>query len=289
MIKNKNLGFTIIEVMIAISIASLISLTLYQMLTQASKSVTRINLLIDSDLPILPFYNQLELDITGMFSPKSTVNFYIEKFKEKKEENKEKEKKVEENKENNKKNNKEEDKEKEKNKKDFIKDIFYLKTLDSGDLIISFITTSGIKYLDFDGSLKPSSFIYRVAYILRKNIKEPNTFELIYKCDDSSKLLDVKDILDTKFENSYKLISRIKDLKIKLIIYEFVKSESDKEDKKNEPKNITLTNWQEEEIFKKYKALIPAYVSFQGIILTNNNIENQFNFEFKVPSYTAYI
>lgn len=305
MIINKNYGFTLIEIVIVLMIISLISFSLYQMLNQASKTVARSNQIIDTDLPIIPLYNQLELDITGMFAPQATAIAYLEKLKpEKKGSSDDKKEKSSSDDKGDKEdkgsldNKLEENKE---NKKEHIKDIFYVKANESGNITLSFITTTGIKRLDTDGSLKPSSFIYRVAYILQKDPQKPDTFEIIYKCDSESKLLDVKNILDSKFEPTYRVMSGIKDLKIKFTLYEFKEVEKKDTDnkvnkteqpEKKEPTNITLSEWQEEENFKKYKALIPAYISFEGTFLEANNrknIEHKFNFEFKVPAYIAYL
>ncbi len=307
---NKKSGFSFIEISIVILISSLIFLSLYQMVNYASNSVRQINNTINRDAPIIPFYNQLELDITGMFVPQSTAAFYSDKFKPKKVDNRSNSNS--DNKTDNKLDNKSDvqnqdtknSENKEKEDKKVIKDIFYIKITDSGDLVLSFITTAGIKTLESDGSLKPSSFMYRVAYILQKDPKRPNTHKIIYRCDSDTQLLDVKNILDSKFQPSYELISGIKNLKIKFTVYEFVEVESDDKDNKDnkakvsakkESKNIVLSEWSEEENFKKYKALIPAYLSLEGVFIqpnmrkNNKEIEYAFNFEFKVPSYAPYL
>lgn len=293
--KNKKLGFTLIEIVTVILISSIISLSLYQMLKQSSKTVAAVVRIIDTDLPIMPFYNQLELDITGMFAPESSIESYVQKLK-----------KVEENsKENNE--TKEESTNSvktdidQKNKKDvnikpvpevkeenkeFIKNIFYIKT--NPGFIFSFITTAGIQTLEFDGSLKPTTFVRRVAYTLETDEKIPNTFKIIYKCDSSSSLLNIENIQSPNFTPSYELISGIKDLKIRFTVFEFKQKEDDENQGNKDQKNVKLTEWQEEDIFQKYQTLIPAYILFKGTLVEPNGVEHPFEFEFKVPAYSPY-
>ena len=310
----KNSGFTIVEIMIAIVIASLISFSLYKMVQQASGTVFRVTNIVDSDLPLIPFYNQLELDISGMFCPQTTALAYLQLFNKDKstvKEDKPLENKagelpqqvVDQNEVKKEGDNAQikDGQDDNKDKKEYIKNVFYVKAEDSGDLVFSFITTAGVKTLDTEGYLKPSSFIYRVAYILQKDPKIPETFRIIYKFDSDSQLLDLQKVLDPKFEPAYELISGIKDLKISFTVYEVKevnqtdknsKEDKDSQEQKESAQNIIISSWNEEENFKKYKALIPAYLYLSGTYLdtnSKNKIEHKFDFEFKIPAYSVYV
>ena len=74
-------GYTVVEVVLAIFLASLISLSLFQLLKQVRRGVKRIVNIIEVDTPLMSFYNQVEKDVTGMFAPFSSMQAYAQKDK----------------------------------------------------------------------------------------------------------------------------------------------------------------------------------------------------------------
>lgn len=62
-------GFSLIEIVIALLIGSMLSLVLYTALRQTQRTVTQVNGLIDSTAELLPLYAQLELDLMALSSP----------------------------------------------------------------------------------------------------------------------------------------------------------------------------------------------------------------------------
>src|SRR3990167_9266829 len=86
-------GFTLIELIIAFAVSTMITGALFLSFSQVQKSTKIIEKMLSIDSPIFTFSNQFEKDISGAFEPK----FWFPKEEEKKEE-KESPKKVEEDK-----------------------------------------------------------------------------------------------------------------------------------------------------------------------------------------------
>ncbi|OGB96853.1 hypothetical protein A3F06_00570 [candidate division TM6 bacterium RIFCSPHIGHO2_12_FULL_36_22] len=72
--KNNKPGFTLIEMMIAIVITSILGGILLNIYLQTQRSVSRINETIDLDFEDSIIYNQLEKDISGIFVPQVFVD-----------------------------------------------------------------------------------------------------------------------------------------------------------------------------------------------------------------------
>lgn len=84
-------GFSLLELVIALFMATLISLSLFQLLTTTRKALKRITNVIEVDVPFIAFYNQAEKDMLGMFTPRSSLAMYVEKMQEEKDKKPEKE------------------------------------------------------------------------------------------------------------------------------------------------------------------------------------------------------
>jgi len=272
-------GFTIIELMIALMISSLVGISLYKMFFQTSRAVKEIIQVIHADEPIYPIYNQLQNDITGMFAPRATVNFYLKSLpdpNEKKgnpEEQKEATKPVEKS---------DEEKKKEEN---IIKNVFFIETKETGYLFLSFITTGGISQLESNGSLTPSSYVRRVAYVIQEDPSRAGTLKLLYKFSNEGLSMDF--IKKPDYYPSYKILEGIKDFTIEFTIFE--PQSSDNKDKAKGSSKVVLKEWKEEEIFQKYKALIPAYITIKGNYLDEaGKVLHPFGFDFKVYGYSNY-
>ncbi len=269
-------GFTIIELMISLVISSLVGISLYRMFFQTSKIVKDIVQVIYADEPIYPIYNQMQNDITGMFAPRATVNFYLKTLaesgekKENPEEKKEPPKSLE-------------DTDAEKKKPEVIKNVFFIETKETGYLFLSFITTGGISELEANGSLSPSPFVRRVAYVIQEDPSRPGTMKLLYKFSNESLSMDL--IKKPDYYPSYKILDGIKEFTIEFTIFE----PRSADDKSKGTSKIVLKEWKEEEIFEKYKALIPAYITIKGNYIDEaGKIPHPFEFDFKVYGYSNY-
>jgi len=267
-------GFTIIEVMITLLISSIVAMSLYQMFFKTSKIVKEIVQIINIDEPIYPIYNQLQNDITGMFAPHATVNFYL-KTLDKKDKDKKPEAKNEQ--------PKSPEKEEEKKQENIVKNVFYVEVKEKGYLFLSFITTGGIAYLEANGSIAPHSFMRRVAYVVEEDSMRPGTLTLSYRFNNEALGLDL--IKKPGFYPSYKVLSGIKNFSIEFIIFEL----SDKKDASKKGSKIVLKEWKEDEIFEKYKALMPAYITLKGEYTDEvGKVVHPFEFNFKVYGYSNY-
>ena len=119
----------------------MVTLSLFQLLSQTRKAVTRINSVIDADLPFMAFCTQLEKDTTGMFAPQSSIRAFAaqEKKPEALQEGAKPPKK-------------------EPKKERAIEQVFYLEA-QKDQFFWSFITTGALQVLEADGTvqLQPSS------------------------------------------------------------------------------------------------------------------------------------
>jgi prepilin-type N-terminal cleavage/methylation domain-containing protein len=279
-------GFSLIELVVALLISSLLTLSLFQLLQQTRKAVRRITNVIAIDEPFIALYNQLEKDITGMFAPNSSVEAYREK--DKKEKAEKDEKKAE------KKEEKSQEKPEPKKELKPIKDVFVLDAKKE-QIFWSFITTGGLQVLDSEGTIVPQPALKRVVYMLEKDPQRPDVYRFMYRF--SALNLDLNAFKGADFTPSYELISGIKRLEIELTLFEIPeKTEAAPPGKKEQPapekkqplKPATVKEWQEEEIWKKYKTLIPAYVKIKGDIADATGVEYPFEFMFKVYAYRPY-
>ncbi len=274
-------GFSLLELVLALFMASLVSLSLFQLLTNVSKSVKRITNVIEVDLPSMAFYNQVEKDVLAMFTPRSSLMMYAEKEEKEQAEKKQKlaEKAL-----------------KQEEKKQKIKGITPVFSMEGkkDSFFWSFITSGAIAMLDADGSLLPMPSTRRVAYVLVPDPARPGTMRLMYRF--SSKELSAEALKKSDFSPSYELVSGIKNLEIEVTLIEFAqKEEQDKKgagegSPKDEKKGTTVVikEWREEEMWQKYKSLIPAYIKLKGTIADPAGIEYPFEFLFKVIAYNPW-
>ena len=258
------------------------------MLRQTRRAVKRITNVIDVDIPIIGFSQQLEKDVTGMFAPQSSIEAFAQKDKEKtREEEKKKMPLYADTK-----------KEAEPIASKPIENVFELDAKKES-FFWSFITTGGIQVLDFDGNITPVPFVRRVAYLLEKDPRRPNLYRLMYRFSGTD--LELASFKSPSFKPSYELIPGIKQLSIELTVKEVVQKEPQAEPKKDqEPKKpvekpliplrtVSIKEWKTDEMWDKYKTLIPAYVKLSGIRVDAMGIEYPFEFMHKVYAYSPYV
>ena len=260
-------GFSLIELIVAIFMAAIVSLSLFQLLSQTRKTVSRINSVIDADIPFMAFCTQLEKDATGMFAPASSIRAFAAQ---------EKSKKAEEGKE-------EKPQKKEPEKEKAIENVFYLDT-QKDQFFWSFITTGGLQLLEADGTVQLQPSMFRVAYILEKDPQRPEVSRLMYRF--SAQKLEVNDMKAPDFYPSYELLTGIKQFELELTLFESVPQGEEKE--RRRPKPARIKEWNAQEIWQKYKSLIPAFVTCRGRIVDKGGREYPFESMHRVYAYNPY-
>lgn len=264
LMSNNSSGFTLIEITVALLIGSLLSVSLYQVFQNIQKSVMRMNSVIDLDSPVISFYNQLEQDILGIFTPRNKpaekaqqapaasgaqAAQGVQQSKPEKQEKK-------------------------------IENIF-ISSNKSGQVSFNFITTGGFKLIDSNGSYIPASYNKRVLYSLEPDKIRPNLFILMYGQAENLEPDGIKNI------QKYELARNIKRFEVDYKIFEPRKEKKDEKEKAQKPKTITLTQFDPKEVSEKYLTHIPAFIEIKGSYIdTRTNLEVPFKYVFQVPAYS---
>ncbi len=179
--KNLLPGFSLIEIIVALLIGSMLIVSLYQVLMQTYKAVGIMNRVIDVDMPLVPMYNQLERDLLGMVVPPMAQESKNEKQTDKPE-----------------------------GKKTFSA---FNSSGRNKSLALSFITTGGFKSVDSTGSILPAPYVKRVFYSIEPDKDQPDLFVLWY---GQSENLDIQ----AKPSQKYELAWQIKELQVITRVYE---------------------------------------------------------------------
>jgi prepilin-type N-terminal cleavage/methylation domain-containing protein len=265
-------GFTLIELIVAIAMSAMIALAVFQVLTQSRRAVKRITNIIEVDVPLMAFYSQVEKDVMGMFTPQSTLaHFSSEEAAENKESKQKDEKQPE---------------KAPKKEGSYIEHVFVLEVAKE-NFFWSFITTAGIQVLEPDGSLSPIPYVRRVAYFLEKDAERPGTYRLMYSANgETTDLAAIKNK-----QVAYELLSGIKNFEIELTLYEVQekKQEAGEKTAAQGRKPVSLKEWNETEIWSKYKTLIPAYVRLGGTVLDPAGAEHPFEILNKVVAFSPLV
>jgi hypothetical protein len=276
-------GFSLIEIVIAFLLASTVTMALYQLLSQTQKAVSSIMRVIDLDTPLISFYTQLEKDITGMFAPRSSQEFFAQNKDNDSEQKKSQEKPTENSEKKSPEKPAQEHKE-EGSKEKKIDNVFVLESKDTM-FMCSFITTGAVQNFSVTGLDTMQPFVRRVAYILEPHPERSDIKRLLYRHESTN--LAVVTLEKTDFKPTYVLLDSIKQLSIEITVYEYSKAEPGKAPKKPEP--AIIERWNEQEIWQKYKTLIPAYITFRGTVTdATGKHDYPFEFMFTVPSYQEY-
>ena len=102
----------------------------------------------------------------------------------------------------------------------------------------------------------------------------------------SAQKLDVKDMQAPDFYPSYELLTGIKQFELECTLFESVPQSEEKE--KGRPKPARIKEWNAQEIWQKYKSLIPAFVTCRGIIADRPERDYPFECMNKVYAYSPY-
>lgn len=270
-------GFSLAEVMVALLLASLLSLSLFQLLNQTRKGVRRIINVIEVDEPLAAFYAQVEKDVTGMFSPQSSIEAYVAEDKKAEDAKKTTQRTPQ-------------PAQKPEEQKEELIPIRPVVVFDisknAGSW--SFITTGGIQQLDAKGAVESAAFIKRVAYVLERDPQRPSLSRLMYRY--STEELEGKKLQGADVTPSYEVLAGIKQLEFEFTLIEIVekKEGTSVQEESKTPSTSVLKEWNEAEIWKKFKVLIPAYVKITVTVVDAVGRDYPFELLIKVPSYAPY-
>ncbi len=277
-------GFTLIELMLALLISSLMVISLYQMLSQTRRGVARITDIMDVDVPLMALYTQLEKDVTGMFAPQKALKPYVEKEMKKKQAQAKQQAAQQA--------TQQSPAQGAQQEKKAPEDSVLIIEQKGTDLFWTFITTGGLQTLDKDGKLVVVPYVRRVAYLLEKDPNNPAALRLMYRYEADR--TDVKSLRAPQFSPSYEIASGIKNFSVELTVYEAPEEKKDTAQQEQKPAEsktppAALKEWKESEVWEKYKSLIPAYVTIRGSrVNPAGTVEYPFEFVFKVYAYDQY-
>ncbi|MBA2306780.1 hypothetical protein H0W26_01445, partial [Candidatus Dependentiae bacterium] len=149
----------------------------------------------------------------------------------------------------------------------------------------SFITTGGIQQLDAKGAIEPSPFVRRIAYVLEPDPQRPPLRRIMYRY--SKDKLQANELQGAAFSPSYELLAGIKHIEFEFTLIEIVEKKEGAPPQAA-PTTSVMKEWNEGEIWKKFKVLIPAYVKISGIVVDAVGREYPFELLMKVPAYARY-
>ncbi len=239
-LKNHN-GFTLIELIIAIALSTIVSLILYNLLSQSSKTAQNIETLTDLDRKNYVLYRQLYTDLSCAFLP--TQLYELEMTTTGTQQAKVAP---------------------EQEKKFTIEQPFFAQ--DSKDNIgeISFITTNALQnYPD----ITPN--VVRVVYRLLPDKESPPYFKLFRQQSNDLSTKVLKDNDGSQFR-MYEIADGIRFFKAK---YFDLKKDRDA----NKETLIEKSAWNSDEMEKEKKNLIPEYVELEYEILNDQKKKSAIN------------
>lgn len=243
-------GFTLIEIVVFLAIASAMSIILFQSYFQTNRIVQFAGSMIDSDRRIMIMQDRLEKDITGAFIPQ-----YLKQQKEEVEEEKTIQKKLPE-------------------KQRPLPKLFYSVNVGNRLKELTFITSNPLPVY---GAAKPR--IVRVRYQLVADERHKGAFTLLRQ---EAKELDYGHIIDKeKGPRAYEIADNIKTLTLNYV------SPGEKNDEE-QPSLKQAKEWNSDTQFKseqkKKKRLLPQYVDM-NIVLFDTTGKKTIRYESRLPIY----
>lgn len=268
-------GFSLIEVLVAMFIASMLAIILFSVFFQSNRTVKIIDNIIDIDMQAVVATHQLEKDISGAFVPRS------KKKQKKKEEEPPQEQKVED--------SEPKFQEKKSPPQKPLQKIFYGVQKDNMFGLLTFISSNSLAtyWSDRVGSARPK--IVRVIYKLEEDSEsegDKKSYRLMRK---ESPHLDFKKAHEDQKNHSYELVSGIKSMDLEYISIE---EDRDPENEQAPPKKSVQQSkvWNkekeeqgEEGKTKKVKK-IPNYVRVT-FLLWDNQKESSQSFTVMIPIF----
>lgn len=299
-------GFSLIELIVAVMIAGMMAMSLFQLITQTRKVASRIVNVIEVDQHFMGFYNQLQKDVMGMFAPASSIQALRDKDEKAQKEKAQQQRQGPDERKPNATGDKREQKPEQPggslptNRKP-VEGVFVLDA-HQDRFFWSFITTGGLAFLESDGKPQLLPHSRRVAYVLEKDPQRPGTYRLMYRINNAK--LDLADIKAAHYYPSFELMSGITKFEIELTVFEVEKKDAQKDaavQKKGseeiagkskpapKPQPAVVKEWNEAEIWEKYKTLVPAFVSIRGAVADRTGREYPFECLMKVTAYNPYV
>lgn len=269
-------GFSIIELMIALVISSMLTLLLYQSFSQSQRSARNNNSVLDV-VTVMPIaYNQLEKDFSTIFVPARVFKDLAQQAQKKNNTSGAAGQPVAES--------------PDKKPKEPFKEIFVCTLKEKNLELLSFISTHSLALYN---TVLPHAV--RVVYRLVPLANRPDLFSLVRQ--ETTKI----DMPLAKFKEEkireYDLMRGVKEIKVELLVPEKPAEEpqeSDKEKKvtkssppKQPKKYKSLTAWQgDSSEGEKPEYLIPAYINVAGIFVDlATDREYPFEWKFAVPVF----
>lgn len=276
-------GFTLIELAIALVIASILSIMVFGFVRQSARVNARVAAAVDYGLALTIAYNQLERDLMAIMVSESSFASYKRLLKKGQGSTPAQPESAD------KKTDQKADQE-EKRKRE-IPPPFFARARENRLELLFFMTTNRMtRHKVF------APYNSRVVYQLLPDESLPGSFKLVRS--ESNKLDRPVDDFTKGDVRGHVLLSRIRELSIKLFVPEEQKTEQNLSGKKSdgkepekpaqEPKKIVykeLTSWTPEEL-KKAPYLVPAYIQLSGIRAElDGKGARPFTFAFKIPVF----
>ncbi len=285
-------GITLIDVLIALAIGSVLTLLLYGALAQTSRVVRFVDALTGITTDLLFAGDRLSKDIQGAFVP---IQGQLEKSSERKEEAQKKEGAQD---------GAQKEKTDDKQKKERMTDVFIVNDLSKGvrnaKVLLTFISSNPLIVY---GESTPR--VVRVVYMLEPNKEDSNLFELIRYESLELPLKTFKEHQAKKSVRGYPLLTRIRQIAVTAIAR---KTESEEEKKEKAKKQETdlkdkkakeekkkkerkppewerVSTWNDEERIKEKKSIVPESILIKGVMLDER--KREVPFEFLMPIAAA--
>lgn len=255
--RNSTAGFTLIELVVALTIASILSLMIFGFVNQTARVNAHVASTVDYGLEMSIVYAQLERDLMAIMVSESSFASYKRSLKKGAQDKKEEVVDAQ------------SEKKTEKRTRE-IAPPFFVQVHDERLELLYFTTTNRLKRHKVF-----APYNSRVVYRLIADEGLPGYFKLV-RSEAHSLTRPINDFLNGDV-SGHVLLSRIKSLSIKLFVPEDQKSESKKE---GSDKNIPaateksaaqekfsykeLTSWNPSEL-KKATYMVPAYVEISGV------------------------
>lgn len=279
-------GLSLIEVIVGLAIASILSVLLYQSTSQTARVVKTVDVMINAHSELALFSNRIQKDVAGMFVPR----FAVEKKKDKnKPEQKPPQEKTEAKPEADDKSKIDEEKKREVL---LLENMSLTKSTHKEPSTFTFISTNPLMVY---GESAPRRV--RIAYTLERQKEGKDIFKLIRHESSEVDLKKFQEKQRSKGIKGYDILTNIRQLEIHCFVPKVEEEEKGKKEEKQKPlepgqkpkkekkkpKKIEyerLSSWPSNE--KDQKALLPQWIEIKGEI-TDARQKKEIPFELFIP------
>lgn len=271
-------GFTLIELTVSMTIASIMSLAVFSVLNQMTRASTSIGGTLDYVQVLSCFYDQLGQDVTAIFVPERSFEQFRILKKQKAEGGK----------------GQDVGKDKEKGsekKEDHVPPPFFVQAKDNQVSAFGFISTTRLPRYKFF-----TPYNSRIVYRVVPDEMHEKLFK-IERAESSDLRRPLNDFLSKEVKGQV-IIDRVKSLSMKLYVPEEPKEKTDQGKKNEKGEGATkgpkpeekiiykiIPDWDPEKM-EKEPYLIPAYVEISGEYVDGSGKQvRPFNFAFKIGAF----